>query len=136
MAMSNTEKNEIEAEANHLASQDRTQAQKEAASTRMCREIANSILPSSVRMKEDVPSNHSNGALPILDTEMWIENGRIQFVHYSKPMTSKEVILQRSAISTASQINILVYEEAQRMRSPCTGVATQPARGPLWPRGY
>ena len=35
------------------------------------RKIANTIMPRSVEMEEDVPSNHSNRKLPILDMEMW-----------------------------------------------------------------
>ena len=97
--------------------EDRTIAQEEAASARIYREVANTILPSSVRMKEDVPSNHPSGAIPILDTEMWIESGRIYHSHYSKPMASKEVILERSAMSTSSKVNILVQEGARRLRN-------------------
>ena len=116
-AMSKEEKEALETEANLLALEDRTIAQEEAASARIYREVANSILPSSVRMKEDVPSNHPSGAIPILDTEMWIESGRIYHSHYSKPMASKEVILERSAMSTSSKVNILVQEGARRLRN-------------------
>ena len=68
--MSKEEKEALETEANLLALEDRTIAQEEAASARIYREVANTILPSSVRMKEDVPSNHPSGAIPILDTDV------------------------------------------------------------------
>ena len=64
------EKREIEETAEKLALEPRTPQEEEAASARIYREIANSILPSSIRMKEDVPSAHQRGALLILDTEM------------------------------------------------------------------
>ena len=68
--MSRAEKEVLETEANLLALEDRTTAQEEAASAKIYREIANSILPTGVRMKEDVPSNHQSGAIPILDRDV------------------------------------------------------------------
>ena len=50
-------------------------------------------------MKEDVPSNHVNNRLPILDTEMTIIDNQIIHYHYSKPMSSLEVTNRRSAMS-------------------------------------
>ena len=38
---------------------------------REMREIANTIMPRSVVMEEDYPSNHQSGKLPILDMVMW-----------------------------------------------------------------
>ena len=79
--------------------EEKTWDQEEAASAAIFRQIANTFLPSGVKMKEDVPSAHPRRALPILDTEMWVDNGRIIHSHYSKPMASMEVILHRSAMT-------------------------------------
>ena len=67
-AITKEEKKEIEETAERLAMEARTPDQEEAASARVFREIANTILPDSIRMKEDVPSAHQRRALPILDT--------------------------------------------------------------------
>ena len=61
--------------------------------------------------------NHESGYLPILDTEMKVESGRIVFRHYSKPMSSLEVVNSRSAMSTGSQISILVQEASRILRN-------------------
>ena len=61
---------EIENRGNTLYNSDYTLKDKEAASVAVFREIANSIMSNSIKMKEDIPGNHSSGFLPILDTEM------------------------------------------------------------------
>ena len=76
----------------------------------MFREIANVCKPRSIWMVEDLPGNHSSGYLPILDTAMRVEEGQIRFIHYSKPMSSLEVVSSRSAISHGSKISILTLE--------------------------
>ena len=128
-AITKEEKKEIEETAERLAMEARTPDQEEAASARVFREIANTILPDSIRMKEDVPSAHQRRALPILDTEMWVENGRILHSHYSKPMASMEVILQRSAMTMSSKVNILVQEGARRIRNCSPNLPWMTARG-------
>ena len=65
---------------------------KEAASAAVFREITNTILPRSIKMVEYTPRNHPFGFLPILDTQMKVEKGKILFKHYKKPMASMEVI--------------------------------------------
>ena len=65
-------------------------------------------------MKEDVPSNHINICLPILDTEMIIINNQITHYHYSKPMSLLEVTNRRSAMSKSAKIFILVQEGNRR----------------------
>ena len=51
-----------------MADTEYTRQDKEAWLAAIYREIANDILPTSVRMKEDTPDAHTNGKLPILDT--------------------------------------------------------------------
>ena len=81
------------------------------------REIANTILPGSIIMKEDTCSKHPSKKVPMLDTEMWVEDGQIRHRHYSKPMSSREVILQRSSIPTSAKRDILVQEGCRRLRN-------------------
>ena len=53
---------------------------RESDSVAIFREIANEILPLSVRMVENIPGNHPHGFLPILDTQ--IKDGKILFKHF------------------------------------------------------
>ena len=66
------------------------------------------MMPRCVKMKEDTPSNHSNGMIPILDTQMCVVDGQIVHHHFSKPMASLEVTKNRSAMSKSSKLSILV----------------------------
>ena len=88
------------------------------------RDIANSI-HKSISVKVDYPSNHTNKRLPILDTEMWIEeigvNGtmrhQILYSYYEKDMSSKYLIHKNSALSNQSKINILVNDLVRVMKN-------------------
>ena len=81
------------------------------------KQIANDIHP-SIHVKIDVPSDHQNRRLPILDTEQWIEEVEVNGVkkkqilhsHYMKPMANKHVVHRDSGISYQSKINILVAD--------------------------
>ena len=68
-------------------------------------------------MKEDIPGNHANGRLPILDTQMHVVDGQIVHHHYSKPMSSLEVTNARSAMSKSSKLSILTQEGIRRARN-------------------
>ena len=81
------------------------------------KQIANTILPKSIRMVEDTPHNHSNGYLPILDTEMKAANGRFTHRHYAKPMASVEVVNAKSAMSLGSKVAILTQEGNRTLRN-------------------
>ena len=89
----------------------------EESTARIMREIANTILPESVIMKEDTCSKHQSKKIPILDTEMWVQDGVIRHRHYAKPMSSREVILARSAIPASSKRDILTQEGGRRLRN-------------------
>ena len=74
-------------------------------------------MPNSIKMKTDIPCNYENKRLPILDMEMWVENNIIHHNHYSKPMASKAVIMERSAFTTKDKKNILMEEANRRLRN-------------------
>ena len=86
-------------------------------SAMIMRMIANSIMPDSILMVEDTFNKHANNRIPILDTEMWVKDGRFYHDHYRKPMASKEVILARSLISNSQKRDILVQEGGRRLRN-------------------
>ena len=97
---------------------------KEERTMRKLQQIANSIHP-SIKVTVDFPSNHQNGRMPILDTEQWIENveigntikPQICHSHYSKPMASKYVTLQYSAMPYQNKISILITDLVRIMRN-------------------
>ena len=68
-------------------------------------------------MKEDIPWNHGNNLLPILDTQMDVVGGNIVHHHYAKKMSSLEVVLRRSTMSMGAKLSILVQEGCRRLRN-------------------
>ena len=66
-------------------------------------------------MEEDVGSSHPNKRLPILDLEMWVEDNQMLFSFYQKPVSSKDVILARSAFTLREKKNILLEEASRRL---------------------
>ena len=84
------------------------------------RDIANTI-DKDIRMKEDVPSAHSDLKLPCLDLKVWIsesdEGHQVRFAFYKKPMASKFVVLNRSAMSSSCKRNTLFQEGLRRLRN-------------------
>ena len=78
-------------------------------------EIANQIID-GIKMECDLPSNHTNMKLPILDMEVWLdEEGNVLHNHYEKKVSSKLVISQRSAHSNASKRSVHIQELTRRM---------------------
>ena len=78
-------------------------------------EIANQIID-GIKMACDLPSNHTNMKLPILDMEVWLdEEGNVLHNHYEKKVSSKLVISQRSAHSNASKRSVHIQELTRRM---------------------
>ena len=86
----------------------------------MVKELANSILP-WIQMEEDIPSNHMDGKLPILDLHCWLdrEDGvyKIHYDFYRKPMASRRPLKQRSAIPENQKRSILIEEALRRLRN-------------------
>ena len=67
-------------------------------------------------MEVDFPSNNPEGKLPILDMQVWVEDGQLMFLFYSKPMASRALVMPRSAITTRETKNILLEEGSRRLR--------------------
>ena len=115
--LSNEEKKSVENEAECDAASEYSISDRENNSAMVFKQIANTILPKSIRMVEDTPHNHSNGYLPILDTEMKVANGRFTHRHYAKPMASVEVVNAKSAMSLGSKVAILTQEGNRTLRN-------------------
>ena len=67
----------------------------------------------------DYPSANVNGKIPILDTEMWIEDNEeksiIRYRYYEKPMIPNRVLENESAVPWNMKKSILVAEGLRRL---------------------
>jgi hypothetical protein len=93
-----------------------TASEDDAFTAKVYQAVANTIRPKSIRMTVDYPSNHASQKLPILDMEVWPEDGQLLFQFYRKPMSSRALIMPRSAITTRETRNILLEEGNRRLR--------------------
>ena len=94
--------------------------------------MANSISP-MLEFEEDVPSNHPDGRLPILDLKVWVmqnEGGCLQMRHefYKKPMASRATLRATTAYPN-SQLRAIMVEEVLRRLRNCSPEATWEERG-------
>ena len=87
---------------------------------RELRKMANS-LESDIRMKEGAASNHATGKLPMLDVQMWVENGKIAYSFYEKPMVLQLVMMENSALPVKVKIQVLAQEVVRRRRNTHKG---------------
>merc|ERR1711954_424201 len=86
------------------------------------RDITNR-LDSDIQLTIDVPSQNASGRLPVLDLELSvIENDKIQFVFYKKPIANPRVISYTSAISSRIKRDTLLMEAYRRIRNCSIGV--------------
>ena len=75
--LSKNEMEAIEVEAIRINNSNYTRDEREAWSAGIYKQIANEVMPDSVKMKEDTPGKHQNGLLPILDTKVYVKDGKI-----------------------------------------------------------
>ena len=81
--------------------------------------VANSI-NDMIKVTIDTPSNHDNMKLPILDTQIRMnesEKNRLDFEFFEKPTKNKNVILFDSALSAKQKREILTQECLRRLRN-------------------
>ena len=83
--------------------------------------MANSI-STSLTFKGDIPENHEDGTLPMLDFCTWSETDNkgktiIQQKFYEKPCASNMVIEERSAQPHKVKINTLSQEVIRRLKN-------------------
>ena len=78
--------------------------------------IANT-LEVDIQMTFDVPDNHSDGKMPVLDLKIWIKNNQVMYTFYKKEVSSKYTILKRSALSNSTKQNTLFMEALRRIQN-------------------
>jgi hypothetical protein len=76
---------------------------------RVIKEIINTI-DKDIQMTGDVPSANANKRVPVLDMDMFMMNNRIVFSFYSKPMSTRYVIPERSAHPQRTKRTTLIQE--------------------------
>merc|ERR1712121_361141 len=65
----------------------------------------------SIQLEADFPSNHEDKKVPILDVKVWInKDNKVIHEYYSKPMSSKYVVHERSAMPLKTKRTILTQE--------------------------
>ena len=82
----------------------------------LMKEVANSICENTT-MEVDYPSNNADGWLPVLDNKMRIEDGKVDWKFYRKPVDSKFFILSRSALSGRIKRSSLAQEGIRRLKN-------------------
>ena len=88
-------------------------------SMEIIQEVAESI-DDIVKFTVDLPNNHENGKIAILDIEAKInrhEKNRIEYEFYEKPSTNKRVILENAALPHSQKRTILTQECLRRLRN-------------------
>ena len=80
------------------------------------KEIANEISP-CIQVEIDCPSLHENKKMPILDLEVWIEENKVMYQYYRKPMSNFLVLMERSAMPTKMKRVCLIQEIVRILRN-------------------
>ena len=71
-----------------------------------------------IKLTTDYPSKHPSGMMPLLDIQVRMgENNRVEYQFYSKPMSSKYLILESSAMPRKIKRNCLIQEGVRRLRN-------------------
>ena len=87
--------------------------------------IANDIDP-TINVTFDVPSNHDDGRVPILDVKIRVdEKGRAEHIFYKKPVANRLGTLKCSAYSMQNKMNILTQECFRRLHNTSDFVETE-----------
>ena len=80
------------------------------------RKISNTVFR-CVQFTVDCPSSHQAGMVPVLDLQMFVEDGLVKYHFFEKPCASKFAIPEASAHSKKMKMLVLVEEGVRRMRN-------------------
>ena len=81
-----------------------------------------------IRFTFDLPENHQDKKLPVLDLKVWLsETGELLHEFYEKPTKNVKTILASSSISWHQKRTILTQEAIRRLKntSQSLGIDTQ-----------
>ena len=68
------------------------------------------------------PSLHSSGRMPLLDTQVWVEGGRVLYEHYRKPVANPLLMLEISAMPAKMKRTALAQEVVRIRRNMHPGL--------------
>ena len=60
-----------------------------------------------IRLTGDCPSLHSSGMMPLLDTQVLVEGGKVLYEHYRKPVANPLLMLEMSAMPAGMKRTVL-----------------------------
>ena len=81
----------------------------------------NSILDFLIFTKES-PGDFPDGKLPTLDIKVWLENLRIWYQFFQKPMSNNVVIQEQAALSEMVKVSSLTEEVVRRLKHTSRGL--------------
>ena len=80
------------------------------------KEIMNSIFP-NLNFTMETHEDFQDSTLPTLDTRIWMEERKVMYSYYEKPMSAKTVIMKNSALSENSKVASLSQDLVRRMKT-------------------
>ena len=66
-------------------------------------------------MTYDVPENHPDGRMPVLDMKIWVKDNVIYHTFYKKDVSSRYTVLKRSALSETTKKDTCFMEVIRRI---------------------
>ena len=92
--------------------------------TRTAKEIAKmgSSISQMISLTWDCPSNNVNKKMALLDTEVWVEENKVWYEHYRKPMANPLLMMEMSAMPAKVKRTTLVQEVVRIRRNTRPGL--------------
>ena len=91
---------------------------------RTAREVAkmgSSINP-MIQLTADCPSSNPSGMMPLLDIQVWVEDNKVMYQHYRKPMANPLLMLELSAMPASMKRTALTQEVIRILRNTRPGL--------------
>merc|ERR1712015_374892 len=76
-----------------------------------------SSIDQMIQLTGDCPSKNENGKMPLLNTEVWVEDNKVQFEHYRKPSANPLLMLEMSAMPANVKRSVLTQEAVTIMKN-------------------
>ena len=95
--------------------------------TKTAREIAKmgSSISQMISLTWDCPSNNVNKKMALLDTEVWVEENKVWYEHYRKPMANPLLMMEMSAMPSKVKRTTLVQEVVTILRNIRPGLPAE-----------
>ena len=99
----------------HLVEEDREVE----ADIRTMREVVRmgSSLDTSIQLTGDCPSSNESGKMPLLNTQVWVEDKKVMYENYRKPVANELLMLEMSAMPAGMKRTVLTQEVVRIRRN-------------------